>query len=90
VIALAVLIGLRLPAPTSHAYAATGAAVAAYGIFHAALAGLMLAFVRARVAAGFVGGARQGEWRIVRLWSDHAAGAGVVAALVVALPGWLA
>ena len=50
----------------------------------------MLAFLRMRIAAGFVGGGRQGEPRIVRLWNDHAAGAGIVAALVVALPGWLA
>ncbi|MDJ0278129.1 cytochrome c oxidase subunit I [Sphingomonas sp. 2R-10] len=90
VAAMVLLIVLRLPSPTSHAYAATGATVAAYAIFHAALAVWMLAFLRARIAAGFVGGRRQGEPRIVRLWSDHAAGAGIVAALVVALPGWFA
>lgn len=89
-VALTLLIALRLPVPTSHAYAATGAAVAGYAIFHAVLAVLMLAFLRARIAAGFVGGARQSEPGIVRLWSDYAAGAGIVAALVVALPGWLA
>lgn len=90
VVALLLLIVLRLPAPTTHAYAATGATVACYAIFHAGLAAVMLAFVRARIKAGFVGGARQVEPRIMRLWSDHAAGSGVVAALVVALPGWFA
>ncbi|MGN5375593.1 cytochrome c oxidase subunit I [Sphingomonas hankookensis] len=90
VAAMVLLIVLRLPVPTSHAYAATSATVAAYAIFHAGLAMLMLAFLRVRITAGFVGGQRQGEPRIVRLWSDHAAGAGLVAALVVALPGWFA
>ncbi len=81
---------LRLPSPASHAYAATGAVVAAYAIFHATLAATMLAFARARIGSGHIGGARLGELRIVRLWSDHAAGAGVVATLVLALPGWIA
>lgn len=90
VVALALLVALRLPAPTGHAYAATGAAVAAYGIFHAGLAAVMLWFVRARIAAGYIGGRRIGELKIVRLWSDHAAGAGIVAALVIAVPGWIA
>ncbi len=51
---------------------------------------LMLAFVRVRRPAGFVGGTRQTEPRVARLWSDHAAGASVVAALVLMLPGWIA
>ncbi len=90
VVALVLLVVLRLPSPASHAYAATGAVVAAYAIFHAALAATMLGFARARIASGHIGGARLGELRIVRLWSDHAAGAGVVATLVLALPGWIA
>lgn len=90
VAALVGLVAFAMPAPTGHAYAATGAAVIAYALFHAVLAVLMIAFLRARVAAGYVAGARQGERRIVRLWSDHAAGAGAVAALLIALPGWLA
>jgi len=90
---LAALVGLlafALPAPTTHAYAATSAAVAAYALFHVGIAVLMLAFLRARIRAGYVGGARRNEPRIVRLWNDHAAGAGVVAMLVLAIPGWLA
>jgi cytochrome c oxidase subunit I+III len=90
VLALVFLVVLRLPSPASHAYAATGAVVASYAIFHAALATTMLAFARARIGSGHIGGARLGELRIVRLWSDHAAGAGVVATLVLALPGWIA
>jgi cytochrome c oxidase subunit I+III len=90
VVALVLLVVLRLPSPASHAYAATGAVVAAYAIFHATLAATMLAFARARIGSGHIGGARLGELRIVRLWSDHAAGAGVVATLVLALPGWIA
>jgi cytochrome c oxidase subunit I+III len=90
VAAMILLVTLRLPGPATHAYAATGATVAAYAIFHAGLAAIMLAFLLARIRAGFVGGVRQVEPRIVRLWSDHAAGSGIVAALVVALPGWFA
>jgi cytochrome c oxidase subunit I+III len=89
-VALALLIALRLPPPASHAYAATGAAVAAYGIFHAGLAALILLFVRTQIARGRIGGARQGALRIAKLWSDHGAIAGLLALMVVALPGWLA
>ncbi|MHA6723911.1 cytochrome c oxidase subunit I [Sphingomonas sp. RS2018] len=90
VLALIGTVAMALPSPTGHAYAATGAAVAGYGLFHAALATIMLAFLRSRIASGHVGGARQGERRIVRLWSDHAAGSAAVVMLVLVLPGWLA
>ncbi|PZQ58247.1 MAG: cytochrome c oxidase subunit I [Sphingomonas taxi] len=78
------------PHPTSHAYAATSAVLAAYAIFHAALAAIMCAFLLARARAGFHSPARGGEARIVRLWSDHAAGTGAIVAVVLVLPGWLA
>ena len=89
VAALAVLLA-GAPAPTTHAYAATSAAIAGYGIFHALVAALMLAFVAARTRAGFHSAARSGEARIVQLWSDHAAGAGAFAAILLVVPGWLA
>jgi len=50
----------------------------------------MLAFVAARTRAGFHSAARSGEARIVQLWSDHAAGAGAFAAILLVVPGWLA
>jgi len=90
VVSLVLLLAVAAPAPTAHAYAATSAAVAAYGIFHAALAMLMLAFVVARARRGYHSAARSGEQRIVRLWSDHAAGAGAFCAILLVLPGWLA
>jgi len=89
VAALAVLLA-GAPAPTTHAYAATSAAIAGYGIFHALVAALMLAFVAARTRAGFHSATRSGEARIVQLWSDHAAGAGAFAAILLVVPGWLA
>ena len=89
VAALAVLLA-GAPAPTTHAYAATSAAIAGYGIFHALVAALMLAFVAARSRAGFHSATRSGEARIVQLWSDHAAGAGAFAAILLVVPGWLA
>ncbi|MEP9402649.1 cytochrome c oxidase subunit I [Sphingomonas sp. VNH70] len=78
------------PAPATHAYAATSAMLAAYAIFHAALAAILFAFLIARARAGFHSPARGGEARIVRLWSDHAAGAGAFVALLLTLPGWTA
>ena len=89
VAALALLLA-GAPAPTTHAYAATSAAIAGYGIFHALVAALMLAFVAARTRAGFHSATRSGEARIVQLWSDHAAGAGAFAAILLVVPGWLA
>ncbi|KQM95209.1 cytochrome B [Sphingomonas sp. Leaf22] len=90
VLALVMLLVGAAPSPTGHAYAATSAAVAAYGVFHAVVAMLMLAFVVARQRAGFHSAARSGELRIVRLWSDHAAGAGAFCAILLVVPGWLA
>jgi cytochrome c oxidase subunit I+III len=90
IFALIGVIAFALPAPASHAYAATSVTVAGYALFHAGIAAIILAFLRARIGAGFVAGARQGERRIARLWSDHAAGSGVVTMLVLAIPGWLA
>ena len=89
-LALAALIALRMPSPSSHAYAATSAAVAAYGIFHAGVAMLMWLFIRARSRAGFHSPARDAEPRIATLWSDHAAGAGAFAAVLLVIPAWLA
>jgi len=90
VAALLWLLVVAVPAPGSHAYAATSAVVAGYGAFHAALAGLMLAFVVARARAGYHSPTRNGEVAIVRLWSDHAAAAGAFCAVLLVVPGWVA
>ncbi|MGE7204275.1 cytochrome c oxidase subunit I [Sphingomonas sp. NPDC019816] len=78
------------PDPASHAYAATSAMLAAYAIFHAGLAAIMYAFLLARARHGFHSPARGGEARIIRLWSDHAAGVGASVAILLVLPGWFA
>jgi cytochrome c oxidase subunit I+III len=78
------------PGPTTHAYAAVSAMLVAYAIFHAALAAIMGGFLMARARSGFHSATRGGEARIVRLWSDHAAGVGVLVAILLVLPGWLA
>ena len=85
-----VLLLAGAPSPASHAYAATSAALAAYAIFHAGLAALMAAFVIARARAGYHSAARDSERRVMRMWSDHAAGAGAFVAILLVLPGWLA
>lgn len=90
ILALLALILFRLPSPVSHAYAATGATVAAYAIFHALLAMLIGLFVRVRAGAGYLSPRRAGEPAIWQLWNDHAAAAAIVTLLVLVVPGWLA
>ncbi|MFV0623193.1 cytochrome c oxidase subunit I [Sphingomonas sp. ac-8] len=88
-IGLILFLALRWPAPTSHAYAATGAVVVCYALFHVLLAALMTAFVQRRATAGYLSAARSMEARIAGLWSDHAAAVSIVAIAVVAIPAWL-
>lgn len=90
IIAALILLLTTAPGPSTHAYAATSAALAAYGLFHAGLAAIMTGFVMARAKAGFHSAARATEPRILRLWSDHGAGAGAFVALLLVLPGWFA
>ena len=78
---------LRIPPPTGHAYNATLFVLGGYGVLHVLIPALMLVFLAARVARGFVSAARRAELPIVGLWIDYMA---VVAALVLAvahLPG---
>ncbi|WP_314373459.1 cytochrome c oxidase subunit I [Sphingomonas paucimobilis] len=90
IIGALILLLASAPSPSSHAYAATSAALAAYGIFHAGLAAVMAAFLMARAKAGFHSAARAGEPGIMRLWSDHGAGAGAFVAVLLVVPGWFA
>lgn len=90
IIAALILLLTTAPGPSTHAYAATSAALAAYGLFHAGLAAIMTGFVMARAKAGFHSAARATEPRILCLWSDHGAGAGAFIALLLVLPGWFA
>ena len=90
IVAALVLLLTTAPGPSTHAYAATSAALAAYGLFHAGLAAIMTGFLMARAKAGFHSAARATEPRILRLWSDHGAGAGAFIALLPVLPGWFA
>ena len=80
---------LRAPDPSAHAYDAILWVMAGYGAVHAGLAALMAVNLAARLRAGYVDAGRPGEVRIVRLWSDYAAAAGVLVMGAVALPGLL-
>ena len=79
----------RMPAPSGHAYYATLLVLAGYALFHALLTGLMIAFLIARVRAGFTSPARRAEFAIVDLWTRYF---GLTALFVLAasqLPGLL-
>ncbi|MGI6855682.1 cytochrome c oxidase subunit I [Mesorhizobium sp. 1B3] len=73
----------------AHAYDATLWVVAGYVLFHAALAGLMTAFLALRAKGGYVSVRRIGEVRIVRLWSDYAAAVALLGLGAAWLPGVL-
>lgn len=75
------------PSPTSHAYGATLWVLAGYGMVHAAIAGLVLAFLIARRRAGFMSQRRISELAIAPLWTGYLA---LVTLLIMAatfLPG---
>jgi cytochrome c oxidase subunit I+III len=72
-----------------HAAAALIGIMNGYALLHAALAVLMLTFIRARRRAGYQSAARRGEVRIATLWSNYAAAAGLIAALATQLPALL-
>lgn len=73
--------------PTTHAYDAIICVLIAYGAVHGFVALVMLAFVRQRVAQGYVSAARLLEPRVARLWLLYAAGTIVLVLAVTALPG---
>ena len=81
---------LRVPDPTEHAYGATLVVLGGYALFHATVAGLMQAFLLARVRAGFVSPVRRAELPIVRLWADYLALVTAATLAAAHLPGWLA
>ena len=80
---------ITTPAPTEHAYGATLLVLGSYGLFHGALAALMVAFLIARVRHGFTSATRRAEFPIVRLWVDYACIVGVLVLLAAHLPDLL-
>jgi len=79
----------RTPPPTEHAYGATLFVLGSYGLFHAALATLMTAFLVARVRRGFTSALRQAEFSIVSLWVDYLSVIGALVLLAAHLPDLL-
>jgi cytochrome c oxidase subunit I+III len=63
----------RTPSPGEHAYGATLFVLGSYGLFHALLALLMVAFLIARVLWGHTSAARRAEFPIVGVWVDYTA-----------------
>ncbi|WP_300379061.1 cytochrome c oxidase subunit I [Henriciella sp.] len=80
---------LRAPAPPGHAYGATLLVLGGYGLFHAALATMMILFLMARVRGKFAMTACRAEFSVVKLWVDYAAVTGVLILMAAHLPGAL-
>jgi cytochrome c oxidase subunit I+III len=80
----------RAPAPTEHAYNAVLAVLAAYAIFHVALALAAQFFILARRRRGYHSPSRGAELRIGGLWTDYGAGCAVVVLLALHLPALIA
>ncbi|KIN70577.1 Cytochrome c oxidase polypeptide I [Sulfitobacter noctilucae] len=80
---------LRTPDPSMHAYGATLLVLGGYGFFHAAVTGVMLGFLRARIAKGHTSQARRAEPAIVRLWVDYTAAVGILCLTIAHLPALL-
>ena len=77
---------LRLPPPSSHAYAAIATMLVAYTALHAAIGGLTAVFGWSRVRAGYVSPARSLVLRVASLWIDYAVAAGIIGLAVLHLP----
>lgn len=77
---------MRAPAPTDHAYGATLLMLGGYGLFHALLTGLMLAFVMARLRAGYISPTRAAGPLIARIWVDYTAGVGALCLIIAYIP----
>lgn len=88
-LALATLL-VRAPAPGDHAYGATLLVLGGYALFHALLAGLMQAFLIARVRAGLTSPSRRAEFPIVGIWTDYLALIAVLSLAAAHLPGMIA
>ena len=73
--------------PWTHAYGAVVWLLLAYACVHGALALLMLAFVRHRIATGYVSAVRLVEPRVARLWLRYGAATIAIVLAVTALPG---
>ncbi|TDR89609.1 cytochrome c oxidase subunit I [Enterovirga rhinocerotis] len=87
VLALLAFGWLGLPAPSGHAYGAVVWVLLGYGVVHGSIAMLMLAFVRHRLAAGYVSPARMLEPRVVRLWLRYTLAAMLLVLAAIGLPG---
>jgi cytochrome c oxidase subunit I+III len=85
-----ILMLLRAPSPVEHAYNATLFVLGGYGLFHAALAALMVAFLAAQAARGFTSPARRALFPIVGIWIDYLAVVGPLVLVAAHLPGILA
>lgn len=88
-LALCALI-LRLPPPSGHAYNATLLVLAGYGALHVIVPMLMLGFVAARLARGFVSAERRAELPVLGLWVDYMAVVVVLILVAAHLPGFAA
>ena len=64
---------IRAPDPTGHAYGATVLVLGGYGLFHAAVAGVMVAFSLARLSRGFVSAQRRAELIVTDVWVQYLA-----------------
>ena len=85
--AAAATVMLDQPNPAGHAYVATLWLLAGHVGLHTFLTTIMLCYLAARVAKGYVSPARVGEARIVSLWADFTAATGLVALGAAWLPG---
>ncbi|MDP3411191.1 cytochrome c oxidase subunit I [Bosea sp. (in: a-proteobacteria)] len=78
---------LGLPSPRDHAYGAVTWVMLIYGALHGFIALVVLAFVRRRIAAGYVSPARMLEPRVARLWLRYGLAAMLIVLAAIALPG---
>jgi cytochrome c oxidase subunit I+III len=77
---------MTLPAPTSHAYAAAGSMLVWYALVHAGIALVMLAYVWARIRAGYASAVRSLELRVAVQWTFYAAAAGALTLALLQVP----
>ncbi|MCV0395769.1 MAG: cytochrome c oxidase subunit I [Rhizobiaceae bacterium] len=75
------------PSPSSHAYGATLWVLGSYGLLHAVLAGLMLAFLLSRHRAGYISSRRRAELAIAPVWIGYACVTTALILLAAYLPG---
>ncbi|PZO00963.1 MAG: cytochrome c oxidase subunit I [Hyphomicrobiales bacterium] len=76
-----------LPSPRDHAYGAIVWVMLIYGMLHAFIALMMLAFVRRRLAVGYGSPARMLELRVARLWLRYGLAVILIVLAAIALPG---